>query len=243
MSRQPLRVYIGTEDDQLVPQKVLAYSIHRSARQPVQVTAVKQDGPRLGGTHFGFVRFHVPRLGGYQGRAIYLDADQLVFHDIHDLASQLDEGHAIGLVNDPQGTFGGKPVSRHNQTSVMVLDCAQLRDWDPGTMFQPVVPNRAEPAPGQIRYRDFMMLTWFDASRIQPVDPRWNHFNIVAADTRLTHFSHVRDQPWRNPRHPLTGLWAHWLREAVRAGAVGRAELLREIWRGAVHRRFIACAI
>lgn len=237
-----LTIYIGTEDDQLLPQKVLEYSIHKSASQPVTVRAVKQDGPRVGGTNFGFVRFHVPRLNGYQGRAVYLDADQLVFRDIHELAAELDDRHAIALVNQPQGTFGTKPVGQHNQTSVMVMDCARLRDWDPATMFQHVVPNRAELAPGQIHYRDFMMLSWFDPALIQPIDPRWNHFNIVEPDSKLTHFSYVRHQPWKNPAHPLTRLWGQWLREAIRAGAVSRWELLREIWRGAIHRRFLAYA-
>lgn len=238
-----LTVYIGTEDDQLIPQKVLEYSIRRNAKGPVEVRCVKQEMERVGGTNFGFVRFFVPQMNGYQGKAIYLDADQLVFTDIHELADQLDDRHTIALVNEPKGTFGDKPVGQHNQTSVMVLDCAKLRDWNPETMFGHVVPNRAELKPGQIHYRDFMMLTWFDQSKIQPIDPRWNHFNIVEPDSKLTHFSYVRHQPWKNPSHPLTEFWGKWLRDAIRAGAVGRLELLKEIRRGAIHRRFLTYMI
>lgn len=235
-----LTVYIGTEDDQLIPQKVLEYSICRHARRPVQVRSVKQEVARVGGTNFGFVRFCVPQMNGYQGKAIYLDADQLVFADIYELADLLDEQATVALVNQPKGTFGNKLVGQHNQTSVMVLDCAKLRDWDPDTLFQHVVPNRTELQPGQIHYRDFMMLSWFDQSKIQPIDPRWNHFNIVETDSKLTHFSYVRNQPWKNPNHPLTEFWGKWLREAICAGAVSRLELLREVWRGAVHRRFLS---
>ncbi|MBR0566020.1 hypothetical protein J5J83_07825 [Azoarcus sp. L1K30] len=235
-----LTVYIGTEDDQLIPQKVLEYSIHKNARRPVQVRAVKQEIERVGGTNFGFVRFLVPKLNGYQGKAIYLDADQLVFTDINELADSLDDDHSIALVKEPKGTFGAKAVGQHNQTSVMAMECAKLRDWNPDTMFQNVVPNRAELGEGQIHYRDFMMLTWFDQDRIQPIDPRWNHFNIVEPDSKLTHFSYVRSQPWKNPGHPLTAFWGKWLREAVRAGAVGRLELIKEIWRGAIHKHFLA---
>jgi lipopolysaccharide biosynthesis glycosyltransferase len=238
-----LVVYIGTEEDQLIPQKVLEYSIRKNATRPVEVRAVKQEVERVGGTNFGFVRFTVPQLNNYQGKAIYLDADQLVFTEINELADLLDDEHSIALVNQPKGTFGAKPVGQHNQTSVMAMDCAKLRDWNPDTMFQHVVPNRAELAPGQIHYRDFMMLSWFDQNKIQPIDPRWNHFNIVEPDSKLTHFSYVRSQPWRNPSHPLTLFWGQWLREAIRAGAVGRIELLREIWRGAVHKRFLAYLI
>ena len=122
----------------------------------------------------------------------------------------------------------------------MALDCEKLRDWNPDTMFAHVVPNRSELQPGQIHYRDFMMLTWFDQSQIQPIDPRWNHFNIVEPDSKLTHFSYVRSQPWKNPSHPLTEFWGKWLREAIRAGAVGRLDLIKEILRGAIHKRFLA---
>lgn len=234
-----LTVYIGTEDDQLIPQKVLEYSIQKGTKKTVQVIAVKQQVERVGGTNFGFVRFLVPKLNNYHGKAIYLDADQLVFSDIHELAELLDESHSVALVKQPKGTFGTKPVGQHNQTSVMVLDCAKLSEWEPESMFKNVVPNRAELGPGQIHYRDFMMLTWFDQSQIQAIDPRWNHFNIVESDSKLTHFSYVRSQPWRSPGHPLTAFWGKWLRAAVRAGAVGRVELLKEIWRGAIHKRFL----
>lgn len=233
-----LNVYIGTENDQLIPQKVLEYSIRKNAKCPVQIRAVKQDFERIGGTNFGFVRFLIPKLNNYHGRAIYLDADQLVFADINELSDLLDSKHAIALVNQPKGTFGNKSVGQHNQTSVMVMDCAKLQDWDPDTMFQNVVNNRAQLVEGQIHYREFMMLSWVDQSKIQSIDPSWNHFNIVEPDSKITHFSHVRSQPWKNPSHPLTEFWGKWLRDAIRAGAVGRVELLKEIWRGAVHRYF-----
>lgn len=234
-----LTIYIGTEDDQFIPQKVLEYSILKNAKKPVLIRAIKQEVERVGGTNFGFVRFTVPKLNGYKGKAIYLDADQLVFADINDLADLLDDKHSIALVNQPKGTFGAKPVGQHNQTSVMVMDCSQLQDWNPDTMFKHVVPNRAELTPGQIHYRNFMMLSWFDPGKIFPIDSRWNHFNIVEPDTKLTHFSYVRSQPWKNPAHPLTKFWGKWLKEAIRAGAVGRMELFQEIWRGAINRRFL----
>lgn len=235
-----VNVYIGTEDNQLIPQKVLEYSIKKNTNSPIRIKAVKQQVERVGGTNFGFVRFFVPQLNNYEGKAIYLDADQLVFTDIAELDQSLEPEFAIGLVNNPEGTFGTKTLGPGNQTSVMVLDCAKLKDWNPETMFAHVVPNRAELGEGQIHYRDFMMLSWFDPNLIQPIDPRWNHFNIVKPDTKLTHFSHVRSQPWKNSSHPLSEFWGKWLKEAIRAGAVGRLELMREIYKGAIDRRFLS---
>jgi len=52
-----LNVYIGTEDNQLIPQKVLEYSIHKNAKTAVNVTPVKQEGKRVGGTNFGLFAF------------------------------------------------------------------------------------------------------------------------------------------------------------------------------------------
>ncbi len=62
-----------------------------------------------------------------------MDADQLVLGDVADLAASLQPPHAIGIVRDIEGTFAGKPVAPRNETSVMVLDCARLKDWDPET--------------------------------------------------------------------------------------------------------------
>ncbi|MGE3771137.1 MAG: glycosyltransferase [Bdellovibrionales bacterium] len=198
-----LNVYIGTEENQYLPQRVLEYSIKKQAKQPVNVRAIRMDlTKRKGGTNFGFVRFYVPQLNNYEGRAIYVDADQLVCADINELANELNDNNcSVALVNNPEGNFGDKQGAeiRHNQTSVMVLDCARLKDWNPETMFDHVVPNREELKPGQIHYRDFMTLSWYDQSKIQPIDPRWNHYNINRPDTKLTHFSYVREQPWRSP--------------------------------------------
>jgi hypothetical protein len=236
-------VYIGTEDDQFIPQKVLEYSIKKNTKTPVSIHAIKQNFSRVGGTNFGFVRFLVPSLNEFQGVAVYLDADQLVLTDIADLFAALDQNHSVALVKTPEGFFGDKPVGQHNQTSVMVLDCAKLRGWDPDVIFQNVVPNRTHCVAGQIHYRDFMMLAWFDQDKIQALDPSWNHFNIIREDSKITHFSHVRSQPWKNPSHPLAKWWGRWLAEAIGEGAISRRELIREIWRGAVHRKFLGCLI
>ena len=52
-----LNVYIGTEDNQLIPQKVLMYSIKKYAKKQVNLIPCKQEVERVGGTNFGFVRF------------------------------------------------------------------------------------------------------------------------------------------------------------------------------------------
>ena len=234
-----MKIVIGTEANQFVPQQVLIYSIKETLSIDAEVLPTTQKQHRIGGTNFGFVRFMVPSMCGYQGRAVYMDADQLVFTDMKALFEQIDDDHGVACVQDAEGFFGNKPVQACNQTSVMVLNCDKLRDWDPETMFDNVVPNRSELADGQIHYRDFMKLDWMEPSRIQALDPRWNHFNIVRDDTRLVHFSHVRSQPWKSPEHPLTEQWSHWLVRAMRAGYISRFQLGREIMKGHLSKHFM----
>jgi hypothetical protein len=234
---------IGTEASQLVPERVLEHSIRAHTRAALEILPRRQSEPRRGGTRFGFVRFGVPALCGYRGRAIYLDADQLVLADVQELADSLDAEHAVALVQQPEGSFAGLPVEPRNETSVMVLDCGKLAHWDPERLFACVVPNGAPLRAGEIHYRDFMRLQWLDPALIQPLDPRWNHYNLLRDDTKLVHFSHVRGQPWKSRGHPLAGLWEHWLREALAAGALGRGALWRGVLRGDLHPRLLRQAL
>lgn len=223
-----IKIVIGTDPSQYVAQRVLEYSIRKHSKAEIEIIPGRQMQRRMGGTRFGFVRFLVPDLCDYQGIGIYMDADQLVLADVADLAAQLEPPHAIGIVRQIEGSFAGKPVEPRNETSVMVLDCARLTDWKPETMFEAVVPNTSQPGPGQIRYKDYIRLAWVDPALIQEIDPRWNHYNMVRDDTRLIHFSHVREQPWKRPEHPLTPVWEEWLHEAMGAGYVGREIFLSQ---------------
>lgn len=239
----PLRIYIGTEDNQFVAQQVLAYSIETQASVPVAVipTYAQQlqfDMSKLGGTKFGLVRFNVPHLAGYRGRAIYLDADQLVFADIKDLFDSLDSTHAIACVQQPRGTYNDQPLEPGNYSSVMVLNCARLADWNPATLFNQILPNDAPPVPGKIHYKDFIQLQAVDQSRIQPLDAHWNQFNEVTPETKLVHFSHVSTQPWKNPKHPLAPLWTQWLRRAIKAGYLSRWQVFTEIRKKHLHKHY-----
>ncbi len=237
-----LKVIIGTQRNQFVPQRVLEYSIRKHSSKEVDVRPTFQQGRSKGGTNFGYVRFCVPQICGYEGINIYLDADQLVLTDIHQLAQELDSSHVVGCVREIEGTFAGKPVEERNETSVMVLNCAKLRAWDPDRLFENVVKNKAKPKDGEIRYRDFMKLTWFDRDLIQAIDPRWNHYNIVRDDSKLVHFSHVREQPWKRPKHPLTSYWEEWLRETIEEGFLSRKDIFKAIAFGHIHPHFLRYA-
>jgi lipopolysaccharide biosynthesis glycosyltransferase len=239
-----IKVFIGTEASQYIPQKVLEYSIQAHTDQQVECQPIKQTIKRVGGTNFGFVRFQIPSLCNFTGRAIYLDADQLVISDIADLYNVLEHSdHSIALVDSPKGYFGKRRVPKHLHTSVMVLDCSKLQHWDGDTMFHNVVPNKSKKRAGQIHYRDFMNLVWEDRDSIKALDPGWNHFNIINPDTKLVHFSHVNSQPWKRPGHKLSRTWGSWLRKAIRAGFVSRTSLVSEILKRHIHPYYLFYAV
>lgn len=233
-----IKIVIGTEANQYIPQKVLEFSLQEHTNSELNIRSITQQEKRLGGTNFGFVRFNVPHIFNYEGKAIYLDADQIVLTDIAELNNTLDSQHLLGLVEDLVGYFGDKPVPKRKETSVMVLNCDQLQDWDPKTMFDHVVANDAELQPGQIHYRDFMWLKWFDQEKIQFIDSAWNHFNILQQDTKIIHFSHVASQPWKQPQHPLTEFWSQWLVKTIESGLLTTKELAEAIKKKHVHPYF-----
>ena len=177
------------------------------------------------------------------GDRFCVDADQVVLSDVVELAGCLQPPHAVGLVRGIEGAFAGKPVAARNETSMMVLDCARLTSWDPATLFDNVVPNKAALQPGQIHYKDFRQLAWLGQGQIQPIDTRWNHCNLVRKDTRLVHYSHVREQPWKRPEHPLTGFWEAWLHKTLVAGYVTRLDVVKSVAGGRIHRHFLRHAI
>jgi lipopolysaccharide biosynthesis glycosyltransferase len=240
---EPIRVFVGTEPNQYIAQEVLGDSIRKHASQPVEIHNTFQNIPRVGGTHFGFVRLLVPSLCGYSGKAIYLDADMVVLADIAELWNSLSDDHTIALVKDAEGVVDGKPPKKINHTSVMVMNCEKLRDWNPDTMFNHVVPNKSELKPGEVHYSEFVTLKWFDQDQIQALDPRWNHLNIVRPDTKLVHFTHVTTQPWRRPSHELTSTWLGYLKDAMKRGGVKRSEVIREVFRRHVHPRLLLAAL
>ncbi|WP_126148116.1 glycosyltransferase [Synechococcus elongatus] len=229
------RIYIGTEANQYLAEQTLIYSIRKHLSDPsIEIIPLTQTQQRVGGTRFGFVRFTLPQAMGYQGKALYLDADQLALTDLAPIFDLLPDDKAIACVYEAEGLYNGKPHVQTWHTSVMLLDCEQLA-WQPDELFATVVPNKQEPKPGQIRYRNFMELQWFEQERIAKLPPSWNHFNIVTPETNIVHFSHVRSQPWKNPRHELTDFWLGYLKEAIAAGYLRRRDVVAAVARGHVH--------
>lgn len=230
---ETIRISIGTEPLQWVACEVLKHSIRRRTERPVEFLeswnpsqgwhSALQSAPKLpGGTKFNSWRWLTPRVLGH-GRAIYLDADQVVLADIGELRDQLQAAKTIAVVTDAVGIFGSKksPEPGKLQTSVMLMDCHKLR-----MAMQPCPIESC--AAGRMEYRDLMQATWLDRGDVQTLDPGWNHFGIVNDQTKLIHYSHVKSQPYRCPEHPAGWVFGAELRQAVADGVISVRQLQKE---------------
>lgn len=228
-----IRISIGTEPMQWIACEVLKHSIRRRTERPVEFVEtwnksqgwhpVMQSAAKLkGGTGFNVWRWLTPQLFGH-GKAIYLDADQVVLADIGELWDQLQAAKTIAVVTEAVGIFGPKktPEPGKLQTSVMLMDCAKLR--------QAMHPCPiAACAAGTMAYRDLMQATWLDRGEVQTLAPEWNHFGIVNPQTKLIHYSHVGSQPYRCPEHPAGWVFGAELRQAVADGVLSIKQLQKE---------------
>src|SRR5215471_10266945 len=101
---ETIEIFVGADRSQLMAVAVLEHSIRRHTGRRVQVCPlIDLDLPeprdiRQGSrTNFSFARFAIPELAGYAGRALYLDADMLVFRDIGELWDIPFEGATVAI--------------------------------------------------------------------------------------------------------------------------------------------------
>ena len=234
---EPMRVFCGCDESQIVAARVLEHSIRKHASRPVRFypmidvpTPVPKDPKNRGRTGFSFSRFHIPRLAGYEGRGLYVDADMQVFGDLAELWEIPFDGAKVMCTRQDEPPEQWKDSSWFHpgrQLSVMLLDCARL-DWD----VEDIVRGLDE---GKYTYEQLM----FELCVVKPheindnIPPEWNHLeHHEPGKTKLLHYTVVPTQPWKNDKSPLRTLWEPEFKEARAAGVVHAEEALRLARRG-----------
>lgn len=230
---EPIRIFVGADDSQMVAAHVLEYSIRKHTDHPVQFFCMRNmpvPPPRhpknRPGTGFSFNRFLIPKLAGYEGKALYIDADMLVFDDIAGLWNTPLDGKSVlcSTQNEiPKGWEGGANndhgAGRYwtpgRQMSVMLMDCGKL-NWEIDEIIAGL--DRDEYSYKQLM-AEFCIL---DEDQIADAIPNeWNCLEwYEEGRSQLVHFTVVPTQPWKNDRSPIAPLWEDAFREAVAAGAV-----------------------
>ena len=227
-----IRVFIGTEPKTEIARKVLECSIMRRTDAQVEfypMIGKEWEYPTANirvGTGFSLRRWMIPAACNWEGRAIYLDADQLVLGDIQELWNKLQThpapfGTSAWMTYQPD-KFRKTPWP---QSSVMLIDCSAAKaQW--GWYIDNVLRYLKE-NPTQEAYANFMHATWMDPQPKQ-IETHWNNLNeYYPGKTRLLHFTKEPEQPWYKPDHPLAKLWQQELNVAIHLEFVTK-EMLEE---------------
>lgn len=228
------RIYVGTDRSQWIGVQVLEYSIRKHSSIAIELHSMaglvmpEPNDPRQSQrTGFSFCRFAIPQLAGYSGKAVYLDADMLVFRDFAELWRIPFDGAKVVIQDDLLQTPStsrkqGAPAKRIKQCAVMLLDCGRL-DWDVNALigglgdrysYEELVHQLCILKPEEIAYR---------------VPFEWNSLEHYDANTGLLHYTDMHTQPWVSTENPLGHLWIAHLNEMIEAGLCTRQELEREI--------------
>jgi hypothetical protein len=214
----PVRVYVGSQEAQMVPVKVLEHSIREHTSLPVEVFPLHQahvefpmprDPKNRPRTPFSFQRFYIPRLAGNQGRALYLDSDMQVFRNIDEIWSLPFNGA------DLLSAWELSESSRRPQFSVMLLDCETLK-WD----LHEIVAALDR---GELTYETLMYEMKVARNIVTAIDPSWNSLErFEQGVTGLLHYTDMTRQPWVSRENPLGHLWVRELIQAVDRGVIER---------------------
>lgn len=212
----PVRIFVGSEEPQMLAVKVLEYSIRCHASLSVEVLPLHRAGIRMRlpkdarnrpRTPFSFLRFAIPELCGHSGRAIYLDSDMLVFKDIRRLWTMDMGGADLQAAREP-GESGRRP-----QFSVMLLDCERLR-WSLDLAVDQL-DN------GALSYEQLMHEMKLAKTIRADIDSRWNSLErYEPGATCLLHYTDMSRQPWVYRRNRWGHLWVQALIEAMEAGFI-----------------------
>jgi lipopolysaccharide biosynthesis glycosyltransferase len=172
------RVFIGYDPRERVAVNVLADSFQARSSLPLLIGQVRLDqlvgvyqrerDPRQS-TDFSFSRFLVPWLAGYQGWALFIDADMLCLADLAELWALRDARYAVQLVKHQHVCAEGvkfqgmpqTPYGRKNWSSVMLFNCARC------TALTPAFVNTASGL-------ELHQFHWLADEQIGALPPEWN---------------------------------------------------------------------
>ena len=132
------------------------------------------------------LRFAPPKMMGWSGKAVVTDPDCFGVGDITDLLERDMAGKAVMAVPRP----GHNKRNDYVATSVMLLDCAQLKHWNIDQDLDDLFAQKFD-------YIDWIELKREDPATIGFLEPEWNDFDRLTARTRILHTTKRRTQPWK----------------------------------------------
>ena len=143
-----INIFIGYDSKEKVAYNVLSHSIIQNSTKPVAITPIalnhlKDDFVRernaLSSTEFSFSRFMIPHLMNYQGWALFMDCDMLMFEDVSELWRMRDDSKAIQVCKHnytpkEDKKFLGQVQTKYekkNWSSFMLMNCRKCTTLTP----------------------------------------------------------------------------------------------------------------
>lgn len=228
-----IRIFIGTDPSQLGAAEVLRQSILETSSRPVQVETMEKvhipqpkDVRQSQRTGFSFARWAIPELCEFKGRAIYIDADMMVFTDIRELWETPLDGATIAIVDGRDTSYcSDKAKGNKNETSVMVLDCEKA-DW--------TLQSLIDGLDGQYDYKAMMTdLCFLKEDQIRRTLPRrWNAMDYWDKDVSLLHYTNVPTQPWVTAANPYGHVWIDHVKRMIAEGKIKFSFIEEQVQKG-----------
>lgn len=230
---EPIKIFVGTDRSQELALRVLSHSIRTRTNCSVEINSLggldlpePPDPKHKARTGFSFARFAIPELAGRKGRAIYLDADMLVFRDITELWNMPFSDRKLlcqeALPDEIARTAPAPGARRRKQCSVMLLDCERL-DWDASEIIAGLGPKYTYDA----LLSELCILPEEEVGYDIPV--AWNSLEHLDQETRLIHYTDMMTQPWVCASNPNGWIWVDEIKSMIEAGSIEAAFIDAEI--------------
>ena len=143
-----INIFIGYDSKEKVAYNVLSHSIIQNSTKPVAITPIALNHLRddfvrernaLSSTEFSFSRFMIPHLMNYQGWALFMDCDMLMFEDIAELWRLRDDRYAVQVCKHDytpkeKTKFLGQVQTAYpkkNWSSFMLMNCKKCTTLTP----------------------------------------------------------------------------------------------------------------
>ena len=215
-----IRVFTGFDPREAIGTPVFEHSVHTRASQPVAITRLGANVCGTDGTNaFSLARFHVPRLCGYEGWALWMDgADMLMLDDIAGLWALRDEKYAVQVVkHEYTPRMGRKYVGTEMEAGNKAYP---RKNWSSVALWNGAHPaNREIPSP-TLTGADCHRFAWLSDNLIGALPNEWN---FLADENRQCHPTKAKVVHWTNggpwfPYYgdaPFAALWRSEYRAAL----------------------------
>lgn len=191
-----ITLFCGFDKREAIGFHVFVASVLERASVPVSFVALDSKGLPQGTNTFTFSRFLVPWLMGFRGRAIFVDAcDMLMLSDVAELDALFDPRFAVQCVQHDYQTrhpqkYIGTPMQcpnrdypRKNWASLMLINCAHPA-W---RLLKPEQIREFAIAPVSL-----LSFDWLHDSDIGALPPEWNRLvdeGQPVNDAKLMHWT------------------------------------------------------